>query len=206
MELDYRVQEKRNEIVELAKDVVINNIPRNVKENSNFSVYEISSKITDYFVRIDLFSLDAGSRSIFVGPGGMGGGTSKKAGNVLLDWKELFVICSDSALTLAGAVSIPLLIPLAALVVWNKFYSLTNIQITERTAAVIWTMWKNRDAKNCIENEKILDLINVELLNYNRPKMVQDELKTIIKDLEDMKCIKEIDKNMWQLIERVVIV
>ena len=205
MELNYKAQEKRNEVMEVVKDVIMSNETQSIEKNSNFSIQEISSMITDRFVYITPFSIETSSRSIFMEPGGMGGGTSKKTGNILLDWRELFVICSDSVLTIVGAVSIPLLIPLAALVVWNKYYSLTSIQITERTAAVIWTMWKNRDIENCIRAEKILDLTNLELLSYSLPKMTQGELEIIIKDLEKIKCIEKTEENKLWLREQVIV-
>jgi hypothetical protein len=110
---------------------------------------------------------------------------------------------SEIILTVAGAFATPWLIPFAGLVVLNTILSLSTIEITERHAAVIWTIWSNRDPKNCVEGKVILKLVNKELQKYNRPKMNQKELDMVLKDLKKMKCIKEIEENKWCLREKV---
>lgn len=82
-------------------------------------------------------------------------------------------------------------------------WSLASIKIDERHAAVIWTMWKNRDEENCIKNDKVLDLVNKNLSEYNRPIMNEKELKDILKDLEEMECIEATEENKWWLREWV---
>jgi hypothetical protein len=110
---------------------------------------------------------------------------------------------SESILTVVGAISIPWLIPLAALVVWNKIWSLCNVEVSERHAAVVWTMWHNRDKDNCIEPSTVVKLVNSELLKYNRHKMNRKELNQIQKDLENMQCIEKSDSGKWWLREWV---
>lgn len=136
-------------------------------------------------------------------PGGVGGGRSLKPGNIWLNWKKLLIVGSESILTIAGAASVPWLIPLAGLVVWNKVWSLLTIEIDERHAAVIWTLWKNRDKEDRIEHDKILNLVNEELIKYNRLPMDEKELNNILSDLEKMECIEKDEKNKWWLREWV---
>jgi len=81
-----------------------------------------------------------------------------------------------------------------------------TIEITERHAVVIWTMWLNRDSENCIEGQLILDLVNKELSKYNRPQMNQQELDMVLKDLKKMECIEETEGNKWWLREWVKVV
>lgn len=56
--------------------------------------------------------------------GGMGGGSSIKPGNIILNWRKLLIDGAESVLTIMGAASIPWMIPLAGIVVWNSVYSL----------------------------------------------------------------------------------
>lgn len=137
---------------------------------------------------------------------GLGGGSSTKPGNIWLNWKKLLVAGSESILTFIGAVAVPWLIPLAGLVVWNKIWSMLTIEISERHAVVIWTMWLNKDSENCIEHRLILNLVNQELLKYNRPQMNQQELDEVLKDLEKMECIEKTEGNKWWLREWVKVV
>ena len=82
-------------------------------------------------------------------------------------------------------------------------WALSSIKIDERHAAVIWTMWKNRDKENCIKNDKVLDLVNKDLSKYNRLMMNEKELRNILKDLEEMECIESAEENKWWLQEWV---
>jgi len=110
---------------------------------------------------------------------------------------------SESILTVAGAVAVPWLIPLAGLVVWNKIWSVLTVEITERHAVVIWTMWLNKDPENCVKGQAILNLVNKELSKYNRPKMNRRELNMVLEDLKKMECIEETEGNKWWLREWV---
>jgi len=194
MKLEKRAEEKRQEILEIVKNTIAPHF-------SNPD--QLSIEIINYFCIITPPEIDPMIYLLTLKPGGLGGARSSKPGNIWLNWRRLLIDGAESILTIVGAAAVPWLIPLAGLVVWNKLWSLLSIKIDERHAAVIWSMWKNRDEKNCIENDKILDLVNKELSEYNRPKMTEKELKDILKDLEKMECIEAIDKNKWWLREWV---
>ena len=158
MKLEKRAEEKKQEIFEIAQNTIA----------PYFSNPEqLSRKIIEHFCRIAPPEIDTTIHLITnIKPGGLGGAKSSKPGNIWLNWRKLLIDGAESILTIVGAVAVPWLIPLAGLVVWNKVWSLASIKIDERHAAVIWTMWKNRDEENCIENDKILDLVNKELSEY----------------------------------------
>jgi len=194
VKLEERVEAKRREIIKIVKNTIAPHF-------SNPD--QLSIKIIDHFCEITPPEIDTTIYLLTIKPGGLGGARSSKLGNIRLNWKKLLIDGSEIILTISGAVVSPWLIPLAGLVVWNKVWSLLSIDIDERHAAVIWTMWKNRDDENCIENDKVLDLVNKELSEYNRPKMTEKELKDILKDLEEMECIERTEKNKWWLREWV---
>lgn len=194
MNTEEQVESKMEELREVIKSLVYNH-------TSNAG--EFSERLIESFCVIKPPEIAMTLDFITMKPGGIGGGRSSKRGNIRLNWRKLIVDGSESILTITGAASIPWLIPLAGLVVWNKVWSLLSIEISERHAAVIWIMWNNRDGDNHVQGNKILDLVNEEVLKYNRPMMDEMELKVILKDLEKMHCIKKTDGNKWWLREWV---
>ncbi|MBC7129302.1 MAG: hypothetical protein H5T45_06200 [Thermoplasmatales archaeon] len=194
MKLEERAEEKRKELTDIVKGVIQNYDIQNKEE--------ISSGIINHFLKITPPEMELRMELIIIRQGGVGGGRSTKPGNIWLNWRKLLVEGSESILTVAGAIAVPWLIPLAGLVVWNKICSMLTIEITERHAVVIWTMWLNKDSENCIKGDVILNLVNKELSKYNRPKMNRRELHRILKDLKEMKCIEE-EGNKWWLREWV---
>lgn len=195
MKLEEEAEKKKKELQNIIKSFL-----------SQFDIENIdviSQKIIENFANVTPPEIDTTIYLITMNHWSRGA-RSSKPGNILLNWRKLLIDGAESILTITGAVSVPWLIPLAGLIVWNKVWSLLNIKIDERHAVVIWVMWHNRDEENCIEEEKILGLVNEELENYNRPKIPQKELEDILKDLEEMQCIEKIqDKNKWWLREWV---
>jgi hypothetical protein len=198
MKLEERAEEKRKELTDIVKDVIQNYDIQNKEK--------IASEIINHFVNITPPEMEESWYFITIREGGLGGGSSTKPGNIWLNWRKLLVAGSESILTFIGAVAVPWLIPLAGLVVWNKIWSMLTIEISERHAVVIWTMWLNKDSENCIEHRLILNLVNQELLKYNRPQMNQQELDEVLKDLEKMECIEKTEGNKWWLREWVKVV
>ena len=194
MKLEKEAVKKRKELSEIVKSTITTPVS---------NPEELSERIIDYFCDITPPEIDTSIQLITMQPGGSEGGRSSKPGNIWLDWKKLLTVGAESILTIVGAVSVPWLIPLAGLVVWNKVWSLLDIEIDERHAVVIWAMWNNRDEEDCIEDDKILDLVNEELHRYNRFMMNKKELNNILKDLGEMECIEKTDKNEWWLREWV---
>ena len=197
MKPEKRAEEKEQEILKITKDTIA----------PHFSNPEqLSLQIINHFCGITPPEIEIDTKKYLIAgmkPGGLGGARCSKPGNIWLNWKKLLVDGSESILTIVGAVEVPWLIPLAGLVVWNKVWSLLSIRIDERHAAVIWTMWENRDEENCIKNDKVLYLVNKDLSKYNRLTINEEELRDISKDLEDMNCIKGTEENKWWLRESV---
>lgn len=208
MRLEERAEEKRKEIIELVENIIQNYISSNKEKLTNSEIEETSAKIIENFTNITPPEIDENEKYYFITtrPGGVGGGSSTKLGNIWLNWRCLLINGSESILTIAGAVAIPWLVPFAGLVLWNKIWSVLNIQITERPAAVIWAMWINRDKENCIKDEVIIDLVNTEFSKYNLTKMNQEELNITLRDLERMECIEKTERNKWWLREWVKVV
>lgn len=132
-------------------------------------------------------------------------GRSLKPGNAVFNWKKLLTHASESVLTVAGSVAFPWLIPFAALAVWNRVWSLLTIELGETHAVVIWTMWNNCDSDHQLSADKVLPLVNNELLSYSRQTINKEELEHVLHDLKRMTCIEKTDDNTWWLREWVCV-
>lgn len=232
MEYDYvAAEEIRKEMEELVKSIFINNTTANLKNAICFDIEKMSAGITEQLIEINSNEYEdpicpiqitpprcevTSHRVIIIHDGFTDGAKSTKLGNIKLDLKKLCILSSESIFPIVAATHMPWLIPFAALVICNKFWSLQNIQITERDAAVIWTMWNyitnhnklkknNIGLKNCINAEMVLGLVNKELSNFKRPEMTQKELNVIIKNLETMRCIEKTEGEKICLIEKIIV-
>lgn len=195
MKEEKRVEEKKQELLEIAKNIIAPYFSNS--EQASIEIIDHFCEITPPEIVDEKYFLTN------IKPGGIGGAKSSKPGNILLNWRKLLINGSESILTIAGVIAVPWLIPLAGLIIWDKICSLSNIKIDERHAAVIWTMWHNRDKENCIKKSEVLDLVNKDLSKYNHPKMNEEELNDILKDLEAMETIESTEENKWWLREWV---
>jgi hypothetical protein len=201
--LEERVSEKRDDILGALRRELQAHSVRKGWGLADQRLKDMSEAVMDRFVRITPPVADKRPEFITMKPGGIGGGVSVRPGNVFLNWKKLLADSSESILTVIGAIEIPWLIPLAGLVVWGKVRSLVDVDLDERHAAVMWTLWKNKEEGNFIDSSKMLGLVNVELGRYDRPVMNDEELGEILSDLEKLGCIKRIDDGRVLLEEEV---
>jgi len=131
-------------------------------------------------------------------------GRSIKPGNITLNMRRLLVDSAEIGLTVAGVISTPYLIPLAALIVWNKVWSNLKVDLDENHAMTIKLMWENCDTeRNWIEEKKAYRLLNEYRASRNRTKIIFEEFKIILAELESMKCIEKTGANNWWLREWV---
>ena len=131
-------------------------------------------------------------------------GSSIKPGNILLNMRKLLIDSSEIGLTVAGVIATPYLIPLAALIVWNKVWSNIKVDLTEEHAMTIKLMWENRDTeRNWIEERTIFKLYNEYLKSKNRNIILIEDFQKILSDLERMKCVEKSGEDNWWLREWV---
>lgn len=146
-------------------------------------------------------------RAIVMDMGGREGGVSTKPGNILLSMRKLVTILAGGVLTIATSLEAPWIAVLAALVVWDSVWSGLQVELTEREAAIIWTMWLNRDGENTIPDSSLLALVNGELSKYGRASLSHQQLADSLDRLKKIGCIKKSikDCSCWWLQEWVSI-
>jgi hypothetical protein len=108
---------------------------------------------------IGLFVMDTGGRS---------GGQSRKPGNLMLNMRTLTGVLAKGAMTLVTVYKTPWAAPFAALVLWNEIWAGMTVDVAEREAIVMWTMWTNRDDEGCVAHAPLPTLVNAELGRYGR--------------------------------------
>ena len=143
-----RAAEKASEVQELAQEAVISCWRASGLAYEGLDAETTARAVIDSFVQItppeaaptivEFISLPSGGR---------GGGRSVKPGNLLLNMRKLFTAIASGVITTASVIGAPWTAPFAALVLWDRVWSGLNIDITEREAVLLWTMWNNRDLK-----------------------------------------------------------
>jgi hypothetical protein len=129
---------------------------------------------------------------------GLGGGRSRKPGNIRLNWRRLFEDTPEHILTIVGAATSNYLIPFAALVVWNKVLGLSKIEIAESHAMIIAALWDLRDKDNYVNGGGLLTTINTHIRRTTKREFTQKELDQILTELSKMKAIEFTKEgNIW---------
>lgn len=133
------------------------------------------------------------------------GGSSVKPGNIILDVQKLLTSIGKIGLATAAIVAKPWLAPFALLVLWDDLYSRVKVNIQEREASVIWTVWLHKDNFKSIAKEGLLELVNQERSTSDRAALTQGELDDALGTLLKMRCIAESrqDPNKWWVRESV---
>lgn len=141
--------------------------------------------------------------SITINRAGAGGGSSTKAVNIILDWRKLMVEGSEIVLAVAGVAAKPWLIPLVGIVIWKKVYSLSTVRISERHAFVLWVVWKYHYSTKIFSWDGLTENLAQEIKVSDQPELSDIELRSILTNLEEMRCLKRSDHNLWVLCETI---
>ena len=93
----------------------------------------------------------------------------------------------------------------AGLVVTESLVSGTRVELSERDAAVLWTLYREGEAALTMCSDKILEAVNAELSKAGRPDMSRQELTDVLKRLVELRSIEKQDTGGWRLRERVTV-
>lgn len=138
-------------------------------------------------------------------PGGHLGARSVKPGNVKLNMRKLVAAVAGGVFTTVGVLQVPWTAVLGALVVWDTLYSAATLELSEREAAVMWTLWQLKDENHTVSDAGLLEYVNATRKQFGRNELSRQELKDALTKLEQMGTIKRCsrDKSRWWLREWV---
>ncbi len=140
----------------------------------------------------------------FNSPGftGRGGGTSRKAGNVVLNLKKIMEGFGEGILTVLGGNVIPfniplpapfnvgIGIPLAVIIVARKLSANVSINIDEKHAAVFAALWSIRDTDSrLVSGVNKYDRINEVIKTYGITPITKSDYDFVIQGLSDINSI-----------------
>lgn len=125
---------------------------------------------------------------------GRRGGSSRKPGNLLLNWSKLMDLVPDITVAGAGALSSPVwVLPFIGLYVWNKMWRSSEEPLSDLEATIVLALWKSRDSENCINEEigyrKFIELRNI----LNLPTVSEEDYSAAINRLVEMDCMELTD-------------
>jgi hypothetical protein len=133
------------------------------------------------------------------------GAESTKPGNLVVNFRRLIVGASGGVLAAVGVAGAPWLAPFAFIVLVDSLWAGASIKVSERHAALLWTMWEHRRGGNRVAKDQVHHLINQELAKHDRPPISQGELDSALDDLVEFRCIETAasDPEAWWLREWV---
>lgn len=198
------LRQKRNEVMEVAAKRIAQALDD--QGPSTEEVTALAEGLLEACVR--LTPPEAGSELVFLITAdryGRGGGRTTKPGNLRINIGQVVIAVAGGTLTVMGAMSVPWTLPLAALVLWNEFYSKATVEIGEFDASVIWAMWLHRDHNVTVDDAELLDLVNGERRKGGMQALLREQLDRSLRTLEKLKCIKRSKRNAnrWWLREWV---
>ena len=138
-------------------------------------------------------------------PGGRGGGTTTKPGNVVLNLHKLVRAIATGALTVAGTMAVPWTLIVGALVTWDNLWSCLELEINDVQACVLWSLWQACDHRNTIAKADVLTAVRHEREVAGLQPLSEREVVYALDDLVKMRCIGQSssDPERWWLREWV---
>ncbi|MBE9515083.1 MAG: hypothetical protein IMY79_02975 [Chloroflexi bacterium] len=201
-----RAEQKTEELINLAKEAILTYWKSIGFKPSSGEASNTATDVINNLIQVTPPEKEKPALEfIIMLRGGRGGGRSIKPGNMVLNIRKLITAVAGGGLTVVTAVAIPWTAPLAAIVIWDRIWSNLKLELSEREAAIIWTMWMNRDDDNCVVDADLLVKVNSELAAYRRSSISRQELDDALETLKRMRCIERSrsDPSKWGLREWV---
>lgn len=132
--------------------------------------------------------------------GGFEGSRSIKAGNILINLgsvaktSKLLPIAVSTAFTAYISEHPKYAIVMFIFSTLNAVRSLRELDLSQRLAGVLYTMWQSRSHEdNTVAHEGLLERVNKQFIEFEWNAIEADEMISILEKLERIKCIEKID-------------
>src|SRR6266508_2272157 len=123
--------------------------------------WQVAWSVVGVLVRVERpFDDDEVETFIRIKPLGPGGGEAVKTLNHLLDIRKLLTAIATGVLTFAGVLQAPWLAVLAALCVWDHLLSAMRVELSEKDASVLWTLWNMESRPRRVKGMDVLNAVN----------------------------------------------
>ena len=128
---------------------------------------------------------------------GLQGGETRKPENLRLNWHRFVREWGDIVLTAAGFVAAPILIPFAALSLWNKYWTHASIALTREQATSLLAMWTSKNERNRISKPDAIAAINDLHTVFKLPLIDDVRFNVIERDLIHLQCNESDNDEIW---------
>ncbi len=204
-----RMELKRKQVINTAKDYVkLGNMSLYDPFKTDYTIIsdEKAEEIANFIINkyCQFTPPESVSGAITTGNGGIGGGTGTKPGNISFNLSNMAEHSAYPEIAIGAAIASPFITIFTILKILTFLRSSMTINLTDRHTAIVWTMSTYNNI-SYFNKTQLLELVNQELANNNRHPMTQQELDTLLKELEEHKCIKKVDTDKWALEEKVEI-
>ena len=127
-----------------------------------------------------------------------GGGSSRKPGHILLNWRRLFDVGPDVAIASVGiAEDSPFVRGLVALYVWNKIWRGADEPLTDAEASIIETLWLEVGRKRKVDEATAQVLVNSARTSCGLNSLALVDFDRAVLHLSTMKCVELEDGQIW---------
>jgi hypothetical protein len=127
--------------------------------------------------------------------------SSRKPGNVLLNWKKLTDIVPDLSLAGLGAATLPIPVVWSAvlegLYVWNKIWRGSVEEFSDTEATTILALWKARNGENKTLEDDGFNKVNALRSSYSLPSLSRGQYTAAINRLVQIRCIELDNGVVW---------
>jgi len=136
-------------------------------------------------------------------------GKSLKPGNIVLNMSKIMYAVTNGALAfsgaMTGAISPRIACVLAGILLWKDLYSSAKVDLSEREALLLYTMWCEKDKDNCVPKENLYVKTNEIATAFNGRELSESEFIDCLNKLCKISCITPLrsDESKWWLREWV---
>ena len=127
--------------------------------------------------------------------------SSRKPGNVVLNWRKLLDIVPDVSLAGLGAATLPVApqvaVVLAGLYIWNKVWRGAVEELSDVEAVTILALWEHRNEKNKIPEQDGFAKTNEVRSRYALPPLTTNQYASAVNRLVSLECIELEDGIIW---------
>lgn len=121
---------------------------------------------------------------------GRGGTRSRKPGNIRLNWRQLFEVVPDVTLAGAGAAGVRWLVPFAALYIWMKIWDVATLEIEEKDAFVLYSLWLHRNERKRISEDEAFSKTQSLAKEHKIRALTKPQFEEITNKLLSLECIE----------------
>lgn len=136
-------------------------------------------------------------------------GQNLKPGNIVLKMSNIMYAVTNGALAfsgaMTGAISPRIACVFASILLWKDLYSSAKVDLSEKEAIVLYTMWNERDEDNCVPKENLLNKTNKIASAFSERELSELEFRDCLDKLCKISCIEQLssDESKWWLREWV---